>query len=214
MAGEGRCLSSGPCTPPYAIRPTCSSPSPSGSSRTSWPPPFVLAMVVLSCSIGSQAEALLYAVLGGGMMGMWGNTLYASDSPYGRIAGGGPWMPIFAAPQPPHLDHRGEDHLERLHRYRQRAVRAGGGHTGVRHAYRCTTFPCSCCFCFPDLLATAAWACCSAAAPVLTRSAEDPRPTAWSTRCMGTGSMFPSPCTLLDQPAVPKSGAHLGHGPQ
>jgi ABC-2 type transport system permease protein len=40
--------------------------------------PFVITMVVLLMYQEVTGPAILYAVLGGGMMGMWGNTLYAS----------------------------------------------------------------------------------------------------------------------------------------
>ncbi|OPY31372.1 MAG: ABC-2 type transporter [Methanomassiliicoccales archaeon PtaU1.Bin124] len=40
--------------------------------------PFMITMVVLIMFQGQQGNFALYAVLGGGMMGMWGNTLYAS----------------------------------------------------------------------------------------------------------------------------------------
>jgi ABC-2 type transport system permease protein len=40
--------------------------------------PFMITLVVLILFEGQQGNFALYAVLGGGMMGMWGNTLYAS----------------------------------------------------------------------------------------------------------------------------------------
>lgn len=40
--------------------------------------PFVITMVVLLMYQEVTGPVILYAVLGGGMMGMWGNTLYAS----------------------------------------------------------------------------------------------------------------------------------------
>jgi len=40
--------------------------------------PFMITLVVLILFQGQQGNFALYAILGGGMMGMWGNTLYAS----------------------------------------------------------------------------------------------------------------------------------------
>jgi len=60
--------------------------------------PFIVTMVVLLLFQDITGEVVLYAVLGGGMMGMWGNTLYASgwsiqsDRWWGTIDG------VFAAP--------------------------------------------------------------------------------------------------------------------
>ena len=60
--------------------------------------PFVLAMVVLMLFREPSPEALLYAVLGGGMMGMWGNTLYASGFSIQSDRWLGTVDAIFAAP--------------------------------------------------------------------------------------------------------------------
>lgn len=60
--------------------------------------PFIFTMIVLLLFQDVTGEVVLYAVLGGGMMGMWGNTLYASgwsiqsDRWWGTIDG------VFAAP--------------------------------------------------------------------------------------------------------------------
>jgi ABC-2 type transport system permease protein len=60
--------------------------------------PFILTFVVLMLFADPDGNVVLYAVLGGGMMGMWGNTLYASgwsiqsDRWWGTIDG------VFAAP--------------------------------------------------------------------------------------------------------------------
>ena len=62
--------------------------------------PFVLAMVVLMLYREPSPEALLYAVLGGGMMGMWGNTLYASGFSIQSDRWWGTVDAIFAAPSP------------------------------------------------------------------------------------------------------------------
>ncbi len=62
--------------------------------------PFVLAMVVLLLYQEPSPEALLYAVLGGGMMGMWGNTLYASGFSIQSDRWWGTVDAIFAAPSP------------------------------------------------------------------------------------------------------------------
>jgi len=40
--------------------------------------PFILTLVALMLFRSSSGNVVLYAILGGGMMGMWGNTLYAS----------------------------------------------------------------------------------------------------------------------------------------
>jgi ABC-2 type transport system permease protein len=40
--------------------------------------PFVITLVALMLYSSSEGPVVMYAVLGGGMMGMWGNTLYAS----------------------------------------------------------------------------------------------------------------------------------------
>lgn len=62
--------------------------------------PFVLTLAVLLIFTEVTGDVVLYAVLGGGMMGMWGNTLYASgwsiqsDRWWGTIDG------VFAAPVP------------------------------------------------------------------------------------------------------------------
>jgi ABC-2 type transport system permease protein len=62
--------------------------------------PFVLTLAVLLIFREVTGDVILYAVLGGGMMGMWGNTLYASgwsiqsDRWWGTIDG------VFAAPVP------------------------------------------------------------------------------------------------------------------
>lgn len=60
--------------------------------------PFVLALVVLMLFQDPGPEALLYAVLGGGMMGMWGNTLYASGFSIQSDRWWGTVDAIFAAP--------------------------------------------------------------------------------------------------------------------
>jgi ABC-2 type transport system permease protein len=62
--------------------------------------PFVLALVVLMIFQDPGPEALLYAVLGGGMMGMWGNTLYASGFSIQSDRWWGTVDAIFAAPSP------------------------------------------------------------------------------------------------------------------
>ncbi|MGD1060669.1 MAG: ABC transporter permease [Methanomassiliicoccales archaeon] len=62
--------------------------------------PFVLTLVALMLFRNVTGPIVLYAVLGGGMMGMWGNTLYASgfsiqsERWWGTIEG------IFASPSP------------------------------------------------------------------------------------------------------------------
>ena len=40
--------------------------------------PFVMTLVALMLFRNSSGDFVLYAILGGGMMGMWGNTLYSS----------------------------------------------------------------------------------------------------------------------------------------
>lgn len=40
--------------------------------------PFILTLVALMLFRSTSGNVVLYAILGGGMMGMWGNTLYAS----------------------------------------------------------------------------------------------------------------------------------------
>jgi ABC-2 type transport system permease protein len=40
--------------------------------------PFVITLVALTLYNTSEGPVVMYAILGGGMMGMWGNTLYAS----------------------------------------------------------------------------------------------------------------------------------------
>lgn len=40
--------------------------------------PFIITLVALLLYSSNEGPVVLYAVLGGGMMGMWGNTLYAS----------------------------------------------------------------------------------------------------------------------------------------
>ena len=62
--------------------------------------PFVLAMVVLMLYREPSPEAVLYAVLGGGMMGMWGNTLYASGFSIQSDRWWGTVDAVFAAPSP------------------------------------------------------------------------------------------------------------------
>ncbi len=62
--------------------------------------PFVLAMVVLMLYREPSPEAVLYAVLGGGMMGMWGNTLYASGFSIQSDRWWGTVDAIFSAPSP------------------------------------------------------------------------------------------------------------------
>ncbi|HRU12155.1 MAG TPA: ABC transporter permease [Methanomassiliicoccales archaeon] len=62
--------------------------------------PFVLAMVVLMLYREPSPEAVLYAVLGGGMMGMWGNTLYASGYSIQSDRWWGTVDAIFSAPSP------------------------------------------------------------------------------------------------------------------
>jgi ABC-2 type transport system permease protein len=62
--------------------------------------PFILTIVALLLFRNVTGPIVLYAVLGGGMMGMWGNTLYASgfsiqsERWWGTIEG------VFAAPSP------------------------------------------------------------------------------------------------------------------
>lgn len=62
--------------------------------------PFVLAMVVLMLYREPSPEAVLYAVLGGGMMGMWGNTLYASGFSIQSDRWWGTVEAVFSAPSP------------------------------------------------------------------------------------------------------------------
>jgi ABC-type polysaccharide/polyol phosphate export permease len=62
--------------------------------------PFVLALVVLMLFREPSPDALLYAVLGGGMMGMWGNTLYASGFSIQSDRWWGTVDAIFGAPSP------------------------------------------------------------------------------------------------------------------
>lgn len=62
--------------------------------------PFVLAMVVLMLYREPSPEAVLYAVLGGGMMGMWGNTLYASGFSIQSDRWWGTVDAVFSAPSP------------------------------------------------------------------------------------------------------------------
>jgi ABC-2 type transport system permease protein len=40
--------------------------------------PFVITLVALLLYKDQDGPVIMYAILGGGMMGMWGNTLYAS----------------------------------------------------------------------------------------------------------------------------------------
>ena len=62
--------------------------------------PFIFTMVVLMLFKEPGPDALLYAVLGGGMMGMWGNTLYASGYSIQSDRWSGTVDAIFGAPSP------------------------------------------------------------------------------------------------------------------
>jgi ABC-2 type transport system permease protein len=62
--------------------------------------PFIFTMVVLMLFKEPGPDALLYAVLGGGMMGMWGNTLYASGFSIQSDRWWGTVDAIFGAPSP------------------------------------------------------------------------------------------------------------------
>ncbi|MDD1771792.1 MAG: ABC transporter permease [Methanomassiliicoccales archaeon] len=62
--------------------------------------PFIFTMVVLMLFKEPGPDALLYAVLGGGMMGMWGNTLYASGFSIQSDRWWGTSDAIFGAPSP------------------------------------------------------------------------------------------------------------------
>jgi ABC-2 type transport system permease protein len=60
--------------------------------------PFVLTLVALMLFRNVSGPIVLYAVLGGGMMGMWGNTLYASGFSIQSERWWGTADSIFAAP--------------------------------------------------------------------------------------------------------------------
>lgn len=62
--------------------------------------PFMITMVVLILFQGQQGNFALYAILGGGMMGMWGNTLYASGWSIGFDRWNGTLEEILATPSP------------------------------------------------------------------------------------------------------------------
>jgi len=62
--------------------------------------PFVLTLVALLLFKNVDGPVVLYAVLGGGMMGMWGNTLYSSGWSIEFDRWNGTLESVFAAPSP------------------------------------------------------------------------------------------------------------------
>jgi ABC-type multidrug transport system permease subunit len=60
--------------------------------------PFVLTLVAIMLYKSVSGPVVLYAILGGGMMGMWGNTLYASGFSIGFDRWNGTLEAIFAVP--------------------------------------------------------------------------------------------------------------------
>jgi ABC-2 type transport system permease protein len=60
--------------------------------------PFVLTLVALLLFKDADGPVVLYAVLGGGMMGMWGNTLYSSGFSIQSERWWGTLESVFAAP--------------------------------------------------------------------------------------------------------------------
>jgi ABC-2 type transport system permease protein len=60
--------------------------------------PFVFTIVALTLFSGTSGSFGLYAVLGGGMMGMWGNTLYSSGWAIGFERWQGTLEEVLAAP--------------------------------------------------------------------------------------------------------------------
>ncbi len=62
--------------------------------------PFVITLVALMLYSSNEGPIVMYAVLGGGMMGMWGNTLYASGYSIQSERWWGTLESILAVPTP------------------------------------------------------------------------------------------------------------------
>jgi ABC-2 type transport system permease protein len=62
--------------------------------------PFIFTLVALFLFQSASGAALLYAVLGGGMMGMWGTTVYGSGNSIGFDRWNGTMEATLAAPSP------------------------------------------------------------------------------------------------------------------
>lgn len=62
--------------------------------------PFIITLVALMLYSSNEGPVVMYAVLGGGMMGMWGNTLYASGFSIQSERWWGTMESVLAVPTP------------------------------------------------------------------------------------------------------------------
>ena len=62
--------------------------------------PFIMTLVALMLFRSTEGNVVLYAILGGGMMGMWGNTLYASGFSIQSERWWGTMESVLAVPTP------------------------------------------------------------------------------------------------------------------
>ncbi len=62
--------------------------------------PFIMTLVALMLFRSKEGNVILYAILGGGMMGMWGNTLYASGFSIQSERWWGTMESVLAVPTP------------------------------------------------------------------------------------------------------------------